>query len=247
MTEKKVPLILFSGGMDSTTLLFRHPHADTLSVDFGNSWSKTAHEKEAQLHIRDYIDRCNSDVDGYRQGKSFRDSYHVTADFHPNALNQMPVWFMKVFEHAKADRHSEVMIGICPGDDSVSSVWSLQAAWDNLWHATRIFSYDERPKMSFPVLHSSKAAQMRELPDDLIKLTWSCEDPYNKSGKECGKCKPCITKFTELIKAGKLHLAEETYMKNASNYLLNSYDVGRINNLRNNQAEYDPDQMTLEF
>ena len=43
---------------------------------------------------------------------------------------------------------------------------------------------------TFPILKKSKQTIIRELPNDLFKLTWYCRKP-TPDGKTCGNCHTC--------------------------------------------------------
>ena len=48
----------------------------------------------------------------------------------------------------------------------------------------------------FPLLHLTKAEIVRDLPSNLLKLTWSCRTP--NIDKPCGECHACRLKFKAL-------------------------------------------------
>ena len=65
-----------------------------------------------------------------------------------------------------------------------------------LWEACR-FALDDpekaAPKIARPLWKKSKKEVVEGLPDDLVKLTWSCRTPVNTQGTwvACGQCHAC--------------------------------------------------------
>jgi len=205
---KKRPLILFSGGLDSSHLLWNNPTADTLSIELVSSYDKVKWEKAARERVIGYIKHVNKERDpDFWPGRNFTTEYSITANTNPNHLNQMAVWFNKMFEYADPSMHSSVMIGYTGGDCAIPDMAYLTTAWDSLWKASRIRTYKDMPPLEFPLAQWSKAEQVRHLPDELISRTWSCEAPFNQNGIECGVCLPCRTKFAALLLGNKTHVA----------------------------------------
>lgn len=70
-----------------------------------------------------------------------------------------------------------------------------------------------KPKLFSPILDVWKADMFKELPGDLIELTWTCRNP-KKSGSryiQCGECRPCKRNIRQ--KKGENFAIQPTYRK----------------------------------
>lgn len=58
----------------------------------------------------------------------------------------------------------------------------------------------EAPERLYPLIDLDKKDVIKIIPEDLLKLTWSCRTPINKNNKyyECNKCKSCKEKTVAL-------------------------------------------------
>lgn len=218
----KRPLLLLSGGLDSTYILFKYPTADTIRVEVKNSWEKVKREQEAVQRVREYINHRNLGKD---QGR--HDVKEYTIEGRNFGFTQMPVWFIKLFEASHPDCHTSAMVGYCDGDQAAESIAWLVTAWDALWRAVRPGA--EIVPLYFPASKITKVQMLQEMPDELIKLTWSCEALYGTEAGECGQCFPCHRKLFEYIRAKKTHLLPDSLFIPATKQFFHRDLVDRLN------------------
>lgn len=200
----KIPLILFSGGLDSTFMadeFFRvsKMNVDTLTVLLKNNDSKNAAETAAREKIYKYWET------NYQTKKGgfgvFVLNKHVHVDevpSHATGFKQMLPWLVAAFSFSCPERHSEVCIGYVSGDQASSSIPHLETAWLALWKAIRPFSTPV--PLSFPLKLIDKTTILEKIDPALAALTWTCELPVKtKTGyKKCNKCTPCVRQKFEM-------------------------------------------------
>lgn len=211
---KKRPLLFFTGGMDSTALLYdrlkNHGNVDVMYASVNQHPIKAYAEKEAREKIITAIEavtdhRVIQRLEMPVIGKA-DDVQNSTLTIHGGigtqqmALLLAAVW---VFDTAV---HSSVEMGIVMGDSSVQIVPDLSAAWRHLLRICKngcLEMKDQVPPMDFPILTWTKEMVYRSLPDHIRGLTWTCELPRWITGQgvqACGQCTPCITKAAMLAK-----------------------------------------------
>lgn len=206
--ENKVPLVLFSGGADSTYLVLHRlieGPIDTLYIEGNQGEVKTFREKRAISEIMKspaYLSR-NYPI---REMIEFQLS-PMTAGCEPNgkvtkplnyyanglALQQAPVWLFGAMMSVNPERHTSVQISYVMGDSAIGFVHHMEAAWNALWKSCR-----QGPvvPLEFPLIHTQKSDVFYHLDsDDVYHLTWSCEDYMQdkESRTPCGHCVPCVT------------------------------------------------------
>lgn len=201
MNDRK-PLILFSGGADSTLLLHKAGYnAEVLYVDVMNNAVKSKRERAA-------IDKIRHEGDFYLTRLHVKELGGVKV--YPTGHRQMTFWFTALFEYADERVHSECQIGYLGTDCCGDSIPAMVEAWDALWKACRPVSYDQRPRLVFPLMHHTKAEVLAELPDNLHRLTTTCEsDVELEDGEPCGFCKPCRARFSALLDIGRQDLLSD--------------------------------------
>lgn len=201
--QNKYPLILFSGGNDSTCLLnlaLVHSHVYTLYVDASQHEDKIEMELRARAAI-------------FKQLKQDAE-HHVLADYGVRELQQLNgfhgwrmelrqvlPWLIAALYTVDPEKMSEVQIGYLLDDDIAYKIEVIQRAWKNLWEL--VFKEPLVP-IRFPFIENrfTKADVLKNLPASLSNKTWVCEMPKRarKLFKPCGFCDPCLTVFTTKLK-----------------------------------------------
>lgn len=215
------PLILMSGGLDSTYLAYTLAKAgqsfDTLYVDGQQGVKKTAAEGEAQLLIRSYLKK--------QFGVSIRRVHSRSlvryGDAPAAAFRQLMPWFVSAMEVVDPGRHSSVQMGYITGDQIVLHIPQIKAAWDLLYPVSKRGEF--KVPLQFPLVEQfiSKVGILHDLPEELYKLTWVCETPsyvwINDNGDTayfpCGTCLACIGREVESHRR-KLITGKETPLDN---------------------------------
>ncbi len=200
------PLILFSGGLDSTTLLYdrlvRGDNVDVLYIDCGQGPNKIAAEKAAAINILDLFQDFKSrglleaEVETRHMDATFAWSRgHAPSTF---SFAQVLPWLVTAMQYVDSYKHSKVEIAYCMGDQISSELYKLQAVWAQLWSCI-----SDRPlvPLEFPFLRQSKQYFLERLPSYLRDLTWVCEIPVDRheegddealAGPRWGQCWKCM-------------------------------------------------------
>lgn len=191
----KRPLLLVSGGLDSTYMLqeaLLQSHVDVLYVEAGQCVKKVQAEKLARAaifgkliertevlpedqryHIRNYLEY---------KAVSFVDAPALVA-------SQSPVWLIAALYHFDPSIHSEVRIAYVMGDDALIYRHEMQKAWENLCLLTKGVAIP----MVFPLMGWRKEHILQRVMPYLLEFVWVCELPQWKGNTivACHRCRPC--------------------------------------------------------
>lgn len=193
-TDGPVPLVLFSGGLDSTYLLSQllmETEVEVLYVRGPQGHDKERMEDLARSNILDWM--AEHRPYRVREINSFRLPIGmVTND--DVAFQQVLPWLYAALCTVNGKRHSKVVISYVLGDQISQELGNLQAAWTSLVAAT----HHRGAPLEFPLSYVSKQTILEELPESLYEHVWYCELPDD--GLPCGKCPACITHESELHK-----------------------------------------------
>lgn len=198
----KVPLVLFSGGVDSTYLLntlLDISDVDVLYVKGPQGIDKVNCELEAREKIFKYFEK-------YKQFK-IRNKFEIDLSAVPCASdfkNAQPLlWLFGAMTVCNGNIHCNVNIAYLMSDDICCKLDTIVKAWNNLCNVTK----HEFINIKFPCQYLRKHNVLESIPAKLFKLTWSCESPIqirNGKYKPCGECIPCITLATEQYRLMKM-------------------------------------------
>lgn len=200
----KRPLLLFSGGADSTCRLqelLQTTDVDLLYATGHICPRKQTMELKRRSEIIEYIDRS------LRKKKitpfSVVNNYIVTARSNlpinkNHSLQQPQNWLFAALAYYNPHQHSHLEICYVKSDDAVLWHREIRSAWKNLCKVS--FGYmdeieDKMYEIRFPLLLRTKEAIYQELSPTLRKLVWVCEVPRPSGVKgtyqACGHCFPC--------------------------------------------------------
>lgn len=211
-TNKRLPLILFSGGLDSTFLLFealKKSDVDVVYVRHHNiREEKINKEKEASeqiLELLQYDTRLRERYDiKYRVRRKLwaHGQFNNLGNYPGPGAIVMPqpvMWLSAILSSINLRDTSDVEMAYVQGDCAIARLNYIRDGWSNLLYAC--FDYDglggHWPDLRFPLVFMSKAEIIQRMPKKLTELTWSCELPIRVSDTEikaCGECVPCITR-----------------------------------------------------
>lgn len=200
---QRVPLILFSGGLDSTYLLFEAletTDVDILYVKGPQGDNKITCELNARENILEWLAQNrpfkvrNKDIIDISQAT-------VTQD---GKYRQILPWFFGALTIADSYKHSSVQIAYISSDGSSNHATTIGWAWDYLGSSTK----NKKVDLAFPLIDVSKQDIMKRMPYELYKKIWVCEIPEKIENdveptvvwKHCGTCETCINKQTEEYK-----------------------------------------------
>lgn len=191
----KCPLLLFSGGLDSTFMLqaaLQETDVDTLYVDAGQHVQKVQAEQLAQTAILAWLYRRGSEGTAIAPHR-VRYAFEYTAKNLSSApgimSTQAPSWLIAAMYHFDPNLHSEVQIAYVMGDDALIYRHEMAAAWANLC----LVSKGVAVPLVFPYMGWRKKNFLQRMPADLVDLVWVCELPEweGKTITPCHRCPAC--------------------------------------------------------
>lgn len=196
--DSRVPLVLFSGGMDSTYLvqwLLEYSDVETLYVEADPHPYKKIKEQEARRKLFALFEK-------YYKHKVVQDHRHSlsgTYSTHQRLYGiQQISWLTAALAVYDADRHSVLNIGYVLGDQAPAFRQYYEAFWAAGWTMTRgVLS--PVPPLVFPILNHqlTKYDVVDRIDKRLVTSTWVCETPHqvgegaHKRIKACKTCRPC--------------------------------------------------------
>lgn len=211
----KRPLILLSGGVDSTLLAQIAVKTgygfDYIYVRGGQGPDKIAAETAAVKEIAAKLDAILAER---RQDLAYSctkkeavvgfDSF-FEKNFPSRGFLQAYAWFFGAMSAADPANHSSVQIGYIAGDQISPALHRLKTAWELLWP---IFKLGELVPLEFPLAdeYRTKAYVLENIDPELYTLCWACEIPEQSVLEEktvyleCGKCPGCVGRKVELLR-----------------------------------------------
>jgi 7-cyano-7-deazaguanine synthase in queuosine biosynthesis len=190
-------LIAWSGGCDSTLVLWQtlqeqtlsSPSVRTIAVNhpYFNMPASNAREKKQRQVILKTLRKKGYRID--------HQEVEIKADGFPKrkgGLGQPPLWL--VFSVLYATPDEPMAFGYIRGDDIWHYRQYFKEAWDNL----SIIVGHRKSELLFPLEWLDKADVIDELREaKLLSLVWYCAD---RGDKPCGKCSSCVTHQLGLAK-----------------------------------------------
>lgn len=212
--SNRYPLVLFSGGLDSTyllyyTLLHKRQSANVIYLDGGQGGTKSSIEKQQRQKILTLLEGllAEQDLGVTVQDVTHRNPFTSGSNFAQSdrckgkgGLPQAAAWIAETLKLVGKETH--VLIGYVPGDDAAFFWRDIKAAWDAM--AVLLFRHDPIP-LEAPLLDSwvRKRQMFDALPEAILREIWICELPIdlNWDGEtalhHCGKCSACERAISE--------------------------------------------------
>lgn len=212
--ENKHPLIVFSGGMDSSYMLWKQLEQGdvyTCYIKATQSQEKIAMEMQVRPEIIKFFEKLTGNkvisdtiVDlGCRV--DVRENVATTGDLLSNWNNLVPdymfaqanIWPYALQFATDGNKHSKVCLGYVMGDQFAMHLGDMQLAWNH----TSNFARRIHVPMEFPLMYVTKDRILKEIPKELIPFLWICElpvrtdpgDVFCKEFKPCEECPACDT------------------------------------------------------
>lgn len=201
----KIPLVLYSGGLDSTNLVYallQEGDVDVFYVSGQQSPTKIAAEKAARQRAKRWF--YEEHVNGQLKGRIISDfSAEIGRTFvdAPDAALVQPItWLTAAFHVCDPKRHSALHVGYIAGDAALAEREHMVGFWQHGW---RLLHWRRQKAPPLETMFSDrgwdKLEMLRILPEGLIPHIWVCEKPHVKMRrgeehpKACMRCKPCRT------------------------------------------------------
>lgn len=201
-------LVLFSGGLDSTTCLFKllsqtKDEVSTLYVDLSNNSNKSWCERLAISRLYERAEKHVRKLSGHTEVKA---SIEGGPGGERGGLSQPPIWMIHaafVLSQTDTKLKKRLCVGYTRGDCAAAALPDIQAMWASIWS---MINSDPVPEIYTPLIKSTKhnsRNSLRKLERDhkglkILNTLWVCEMPNNVvtskfvGYKPCGKCEPCI-------------------------------------------------------
>lgn len=187
--------VLFSGGLDSTYLIYdnlvKGNHVYPIYVSVVNNAAKAEREKKAAELIWDKLEEKFKGTKGSLDEIQFATHVEIQGLATGLRFTQPPMWILGVL-FTDLSGVDEIQIGYVMNDDAISFLDEIS----QIYNSYKPLMYN-CPRLTFPLKQYNKSALWNGLPDDIRQLTIFCESPTNG---DCGGCTPCRRyKFEELF------------------------------------------------
>jgi 7-cyano-7-deazaguanine synthase in queuosine biosynthesis len=195
--DNRVPLILFSGGLDSSYLLetmLEKSDVDTLYVSGDQHPVKIERELIAREKIIEILEK--------RTGNRVRIDHKATiphfGGMTASTFVQPMMWLNGALLVSDHYRHTELLVGYVCGDQIGCKLSHIEQAWLNIQTISKWGNIGIR----FPLQLTTKQNILERIGSDIVQHIWICETPHKIDGviKACKECVPCRTIDTELYK-----------------------------------------------
>lgn len=197
LLKSKVPLLFFSGGVDSTLLLTNLIEKGPVDIVSQELSSETIvqlshkHEKKARKNILKYLEKNHPKYSNIRSQTVVVSTNFTLTSRYVTPISQMAA----MLEVVCAEAHSEVILGYLADDSWSHLVPAIQETWNGLQKLYHGHSCsDSLVPLRFP-LHSlgcRKKDTIARIDSELLKLCWWCECPQDEE-EVCGLCDSCIS------------------------------------------------------
>ena len=137
--SNKVPLILYSGGIDSTQLVverLKQSEVDLLVIT--SVWINRELHRQAELKARQRFYKAAS---GWYEEKAIPNEIRTIINvelpygFSHHQFSQPTIWITTAFNYLDRHKHSSVEMAYVTGDQFAYFAKDVQKAWEMLWQA----------------------------------------------------------------------------------------------------------------
>ena len=190
--------VLFSGGLDSTYLVWKNLKEGNevipIYVEIENNETKSIIEKNRVKLLRtEFAKEFNA------ERRLMRDvEFAIKVSVHANEgslyFKQVPIWLFSAVFLQGMDSVDEIQIGYVSNDDAISYLDDIQ----NIYKSYQTVSEPMKP-LVFPLTKKKKYDMAHELPKQYRDLIFSCENARIIGSKDaeiikyeaCCECVPC--------------------------------------------------------
>lgn len=204
--KPKKDLLLWSGGLDSTSIFFkyflkRNP-IDLVYFDLQNNHRKSRAELTARDRIKQILKFNYPDASMYLS--SITDRVYEINEIHPvrnGAVSywQPFIWLTSLIQIINTDvEYQNVILGYIQKDDFWHIRREFEDAYKNLQYVVSPHDGIKWPTLSYPFEWKSKQDLVNELSEHkvgrlILDQIWTCEMPRDEEFEllSCGLCLPC--------------------------------------------------------
>jgi len=192
---KPLKIVMFSGGLDSTFILWFyltktkfdvHVHHIRIRNSISKRWEK---EDEA---VKNIIEYCKENYRKFTYSESAFDFFgfpNVNWDVDvAGFVGTMVARSLIIYRNEEPlNRPMTICVGACK-DDGINEHRQL-GILDGIIRNSSLLEPTTTPRAERIASNMTKKQMLEKMPKELSDLTWSCRIP--KAGKPCGKCKSC--------------------------------------------------------
>lgn len=206
MSDKR-PLMLWSGGLDSTWMLWQalqKGDVDFVTVDGGQCRNKQRSERHARSRAMRWMHARTK----YRAREIESQVKLHLAEMPALTWSQPVPWLIGALSVIDPKRHSSLEVGYVMGDEVNAVFEALKRTWEGL---QQISKHGDTVPLNFPLGWTSKRRILENIPKGLYDCIWYCElpkkhdDPRVLLRVPCERCVACITHKTELYRYSLYH------------------------------------------
>jgi hypothetical protein len=202
--DPSIPLVLYSGGMDSTLMLYTEllkGSADTLYVENNGTSGRSFMERRAREKAMDwFLSDHGKDLKGRVLQDKVINLNETLVQVKGYKMVQPLAWLIAGLMAFDKNRHSELQIGYILGDAAPVKSAELEAFWRNAYALMHWCMPQNAPPVRFPLLEKGfdKGTVLSHLPLELADKIWVCELPQKKDDGSYHYCKVCTSCRTHL-------------------------------------------------
>jgi 7-cyano-7-deazaguanine synthase in queuosine biosynthesis len=245
MEKNKKVAVLFSGGLDSTYLIWDNLKKGNTVIPVYFTIINNGDKPQLERNRIDLLyKKFYETYGGLIKEPENVISLEVTKLGSNLHFHQVPVWILGL-QFCQISYLDEIQIGYVMNDDIVSYINDIKKIYNSYKGIL-----DKQIKLKFPLLKINKEYIFKELPKKYRDLTVTCENPKIIGDdnatilnyEPCGNCPACIK---------KIHVCNE-FDNIPENYkkleILNSIDyLSKFGSILNSKQENDRHTITFEF
>lgn len=244
MGKVKTVVVFFSGGLDSTYLVWKNLTEGNIVypvyVDIKNNINKTILEKNRiKILHKLFTEEFNKELFFLEKQKTIF-TIDVVANENSLYFKQIPIWILGAL-YSQGLNADEIQIGYVMNDDAISYLNDIQ----NIYRSYQVISEKLIP-LKFPITKITKWQMARDLPERYFNHIVSCENPEIIGDinaeyieyKPCCDCVPC----SHIISTN--YYTTHNYPKNYKKPLIDKYKRN-LYNLK--EKLYDKNGNNLEY
>jgi len=260
---KKVA-VLFSGGLDSTYLVWKNlkdgNEVYPIYVEIENNIVKTILEKNrTKLLCELFSEEFNENMNyGHIHNVHYAISVGVKAYENSLYFKQVPIWIFTLM-FIQSIGIDEIQVGYVCGDDAIPYLNDIQ----KIYKSYQSICEPLKP-LKFPIIKIKKEIIAHELPSQYLDLIISCENAKIIGNKDaeivqyepCGSCVPCETiistnyyglrNFPEIYKKPLIRLYSKKLHK-FNHKVLNEDGFDVMNLMCEKEERFEPIQLEIDF
>lgn len=194
MEKDKKVIVLFSGGLDSTYLVWDNLVSGNevypIYIEIKNNYNKSVLEKN---RVESLYKEFYKDFGDLIKPPKYVTSIEVFDSSTTLHLLQVPIWIFSLV-YSQIKDVDEIQIGYVMNDDAVSYITDIKKIYNSYKGIV-----DELIPIKFPLIKYKKEVLFKELPKEYYNLTVTCEEPRVIGNEKdeiiqyqaCGHCPAC--------------------------------------------------------